>query len=424
MSSGIPEGVLSFAHCVREDPIRKGLLYLGTENALYVSFDDGKAWIPLQSNLPHAPVHWLTIQEHFGDLVVGTYGRGFWIMDDITPLQQVTQKILDSEAHLFPPRPAYRFRNVAGPRGTPNDPCAGQNPPYGASISYYLKSEPKEEVKITILDEKGQVVRILKTEKPEDMEPDSTARGQARPFKVPKQAGINRIWWDLRYERTKMIKLRTKPIGQDHVELGDKGWRSFPRGSRGSGPLVPPGVYSVKLEVGDKEYSQKLTVIKDPHSTGTEADILAQTKVLLELSQNIDAVADMINEIEWIRKQLYDLKAMLEQKQEVEKIREAGDELDQKLMEIESFLFSMELSGSGDGLRWPDKFYVKLRFLANDIGKSDFPPTSQQIEVHEMFKRQLAEYQGRLTTLIETDVKAFNSMLREKRIPTIYADRE
>ena len=416
ISSDIPKGVLSFAHCVREDPVRKGLLYLGTENALYVSFNDGKNWVPLQSNLPHAPVHWLTVQEHFGDLVAGTYGRGFWIMDDITPLQQMTREIQDSPIHLFAPRPAYRFRNIAGPSDAPNDPCTGQNPPYGASISYYLKSEPKEEVVINILDDKGNKVRTLKTEKPEELEPDYSSRERDQSFKVPKQAGLNRLWWDLRYDRTKMIKLRTKPIGQDHVELGDKGWRPFPRGSRGSGPLAPPGVYTVKLAVGGEEFSQKLTVIKDPHSAGTDADIMEQTKVLLEIYQNIDAVADMINEIEWIRRQLYDLKDKLKEKDGTGEVVEACDGLDDKFIEIESVLFSMELSGSGDGLRWPDKFYVKLRFLASDIGKSDFPPTEQQVEVHEMFKGQLAQYQERLKQLVEKDLKSFNDMLEEKRI--------
>ncbi len=422
ISSDIPKGVLSYVHCVREDPVRKGLLYCGTENAIYVSFDDGKKWTSLQSNLPHAPVHWLTIQEHFNDLVVSTYGRGFWILDDITPIQQMTQKTLDSDVHLFVPRAAYRFRNVAGPRGTPNDPCSGQNPSYGASLSYYLKSEPQGEIVVSILDEKGQSVRTIKTEKPEDLEPVEFRRQPAKPFKVPKQAGINRIWWDLRHDRTKMIKLRTKPIGQEHVELGDKGWRPFPRGSRGSGPLVPPGIYTVKLTVGDKELTQKLTVKKDPHSAGTEADIQVQTKVLSEIYRNIDAVADMINQIEWLRKQLYDLKDMLKEKEEIEPIIKAGNELNQKFIGIESFLFSMEFSGSGDGLRWPDKFYVKLRFLVNDIGKSDFPPTSQQIAVHEMFKEQLADYQNRLKQLIKKDVSAFNERLKKQQIPIIFTD--
>ncbi len=419
---GIPKGALSFAHCVREDPARKGLLYLGTENALYVSFDDGKNWVPFQTNLPHAPVHWLTIQGHFNDLVVGTYGRGFWILDDITPLQQLMPEILAAEAHLFSPRPAYRFRDVAGPSGTPNDPCSGENPPYGASLTYYLKSEPEEEVMITILDEEGNVVRTLKTEKPEDLEQDDNGGPPSRLFKVPKQAGINRIWWDLRYDRTKMIKLRTKPVGQDHIGQGDKGWRTFPRGSRRSGLLAPPGEYTVKLSAGDKEYSRKLTVIKDPHSAGTVADIQAQTEVLSTIYRDIDAVADMINQIEWIRKQIFDLKDMLKEKPGIEPVLKAAEELDRKFIEVEGELFSMELSGSGDDLRWPDKFYVKLGFLANDIAKSDFPPTSQQIEVHEMFTEQLSGYQDRLKQVIEGDVPVFNGMLKEKKIPGLYTD--
>jgi hypothetical protein len=130
----------------------------------------------------------------------------------------------------------------------------------------------------------------------------------------------------------------------------------------------------------------------------------------------------MINRVEWVRKQLYDLKNMLKEKKEVEPVLKACDELDQKFIEIESFLFSMELSGSGDGLRWPDKFYVKLRFLANDIGKSDFPPTSQQIEVHEILKKQLADYQVLLDQLMEKDIKSFNSVLIEKQILTIFTE--
>ena len=109
----------------------------------------------------------------------------------------------------------------------------------------------------------------------------------------------------------------------------------------------------------------------------------------------------------------------MKEKAGFETVIKAGEELDQKFIEIESILFSMEISGSGDGLRWPDKFYVKLRFLAGDIGKSDFPPTSQQIEVHKMLKEQLVDYQNRLKQLIEKDVKAFNDMLKEKQIPNI-----
>ncbi len=390
ISSTIPKSVFSYAHCVREDPARKGMLYLGTENAVFVSLNDGQSWIPLQANLPHAPAHWLSVQEHFNDLVVSTYGRGFWILDDVTPLRQLTPEIVNSEAYLFAPRPSYRFRDVAGPEGTPNDPSAGENPPYGASINYYLKAEPKAEVTITILDEKGQTVRTLKTETKEDIEPDPESREPKEPFKVPKQAGLNRVWWDLGYDKTDMVKLRTSPLGNEQVKIGPDGWRRFPGGSRMEGPLVPPGTYTVKLSLGDKTYTQNLAVQKDPHSSGTEADIQAQTKVLLEIHQNLNSTAEMINRIEWTRKELYDLVELIKGLKDSDSITQQAKELDRKLIEIESPLFSMELTGSGDELRWPDKFYAKLRFLAYDIGKSDFPPTAQQLEVHEMFKKQLA----------------------------------
>ena len=112
IASDLPRSVFSYVHVIREDPVRPGMLYLGTENSLYASFNDGSDWIPLQTNLPHAPVHWLTIQEHFNDLVVGTYGRGFWILDDLTPLQQLTPEVAAADAHLFEPRRAYRFRPI------------------------------------------------------------------------------------------------------------------------------------------------------------------------------------------------------------------------------------------------------------------------------------------------------------------------
>ncbi|MCP5048297.1 MAG: glycosyl hydrolase, partial [bacterium] len=214
--SDIPKSVLSYAHCIREDPKRKGMLYLGTENRLYVSLNDGVNWIPFQTNLPHAPVHWLTIQDHFDDLVLSTYGRGFWIMDDVTPLRQLTKEVLDSEVFLFVPRQAYRFRYIVGPESRTNDQTAGQNPPYGAFINYYLITEPEkdDEVIIKILDEKGYTVRTLKTEKKEEGE--VSGRGRSRGFKVPKKEGINRVSWDLRYDKTKKIKLRTPPLESDH----------------------------------------------------------------------------------------------------------------------------------------------------------------------------------------------------------------
>jgi photosystem II stability/assembly factor-like uncharacterized protein len=148
LSATIPKSALSYAHCIKEDPARRGLLYLGTENGLYISFDDGDHWQSFQNNLPHVPVYGITVQQHFNDLVLATYGRGFWILDDITPLRRMTPEVASSSAFLFPPRPAYRFRGLTPELAGSYDATDGFNPPYGADLNYYLKSVPSGDVRI------------------------------------------------------------------------------------------------------------------------------------------------------------------------------------------------------------------------------------------------------------------------------------
>ncbi len=409
--------MLSYAHCVREDPCGPGLLYLGTENALYVSFNDGNNWLPLQNNLPHAPVHWLVVQEHFNDLVVGTYGRGFWVLDDITSLQEMTPEVVEADAYLFTPRLAYRFLGKPTPMSDPDDQCAGDNPPYGAPINYYLKSAPEAEVILTILDGEGRTVRTLRSD--EETEDDQQGESHDR---VTKKPGTNRVWWDLRYDRTTEVRLRTSPVGSPHVTMGPKGWRPLGRrGDRGpSGPRVAPGTYTVKLSIGEKELTQKLSVEKDPDSTGTRADIQVQVTRLLEIRDDINSVADMINQLEWIRKQIYDLQALLQDDEQAEPVLAAGNELDEKLMKVEDNFYDLRLAWAGnDTLRWPDKLHTKLAKLAGYIEQTDHPPTTQQVEVHEMFKQQLATHESGLTELLDKDIPEFNALLKEKNIPNI-----
>jgi photosystem II stability/assembly factor-like uncharacterized protein len=401
ISSDIPKSVFSYAHCIREDPVRKGLLYLGTENALYISFNDGANWLPLQTNLPHAPVHWMVIQEYFNDLVVATYGRGFWILDDITPLQQLTPEILDSDAHLFASRPAYRFLRRETTLDMPDQGHAGYNPPYGASINYYLKAIPAGDIEIAILDENGQIIKTLEG---------------------TKETGLNRVWWNLRYEPSEEPKLRTPPLYAPHVKLGKEGWRPLVTWGGPISPRTAPGIYTVKLSVEGKEFTQKLTIKKDPNSAGTKADIQTQLNLLLELRENSNAAVHMVNEIEWIRRQIYDLTSILEEKSDTSPIITAGRELDKKLMAIEGNLVQLKLTGgSQDPLRWPVKLYAKLSNLAGEVGRTDFPPTTQQIEVHEMFKEQLASYQAKFEELLNKELLAFNNLLKEKNIPHIIA---
>ena len=401
ITTGIPTSMLSYVHWIEEDPVRQGLLYLGTENAIYVSFDDGDHWQPLQTNLPHAPVYGIVVQEHFNDLVIGTYGRGFWILDDITPLQQLTPQVVASAAHLFSPRAAYRFREITTPSAPWDDTAFGEDAPYGASINYYLQAASADAVTITILDEQGAVVRTLTG---------------------PQASGLNRLYWDLRYEATTEVRLRTSPLYAPHIQVGPEGWRPLPTrpGSGGAGRLsilAPPGTYTVQLSVGGRQLTQTLEVRKDPHSAGTEADIQAQMTMLFDLRRDLNAGADIVNQIELVRSQIANLIQVVED----EAITEAGDELEEKLMAVEGILVELRLTGP-DGQRWAAKLLTKMIYLADrGVASADFPPTDQQLEVQQLLEEQLATAQSQLDELLDRDLAAFNELLRTRNVSNIIA---
>ena len=395
ITNGIPKSMLSYAHWIYEDPVRRGLLYLGTENAIYVSFDDGENWQPLQNDLPHAPVYGITVQEHFNDLVIATYGRGFWILDDITPLQQLTGQVLASDVHLFAPRPAYRFRNIAAPSTPYDDPTIGENPRYGASINYYLKGPASGGVAITIQDLKGEVVRKLTG---------------------TNTAGLNRVYWDLRYEATKQIRLRTSPLYAPWLRVGADGTRPA-LGAGSLSILAPPGAYTVKLSAGGRELTQPLTVLKDPNSGGTEADLEAQMRLLFDLRKDLNDAADSINKIEIVRSQIEGLGKIIDDTA----IKKAGEDLNQKLIEQEMNLIDLRLTGGQDGVRYGSKLISKIGYLANGLASGDFKPTGQQLEVQKALEERLRNTLSALDGLISKDLAAFNDMLRKKNIPNIIA---
>ena len=369
------------------------MLYLGTENAIYASFDDGARWIPLQNNLPHAPVSGIVIQEHFNDLVISTYGRGFWIMDDLGPLQQLTPAVLAASGHLFSLRPAYRFRSITAPSTTYDDPTVGRNPEYGASINYYLSAPAAKAPSITIKNPAGEVVRTLSGSN---------------------TAGINRLHWDLRYEPTTEARLLTSPMDAPEVVAGPNG-RSAP-GTGTQSLLAPPGAYTVTLLSGGVEQSQTLTVRKDPHSAGTEADIAAQTQLLLAIGRNLNDGAAAVNRIETVRLQLEGLRRVAPSPI----IREASDSLNGRLMTLEMNLVDLRQTGTGqDGVRFGSKLLSKLNYLAAGLAGGDFKPTDQQAEVHQILGAQLRAYLAALDTFWATDFKAFNDRLRAENVTNI-----
>src|SRR5437899_869412 len=299
-TGNLPKHPLSYVRTVTEDPNCQGLLFAGTGNGLYYSLDDGAHWTALDGGLPHAPVTWAVVQKEFHDLVVSTYGRGLYILDDITPLEQLAKSHSDSATVLFEPRQAYRFT-----RG-------GQ-----ALLTFSLKTAPKDKnpVELEILDADGKVIRKLKATKP--------------------RAGMNRVKWDLRHEPPRLVALRTVAPENSHIwnepRFRDVDWRPITHwGAKPAevGPIVAPGAYSVRLKLEGQTYTQPITVLLDPKSPGSEADINASVKTLLRISDDITSVSATVNQIEWLRKQLEVIETMLgpPKKKEKEKPQGMGED--------------------------------------------------------------------------------------------------
>ena len=418
IASNIPKSPLSYAHVVREDPFRRGLLYAGTENALYVSFDDGGRWEPLQSKLPHAPVYWLTVQEHFHDLVVATYGRGFYILDDVTPLEQLTDSVRASAAQLLEPRPAYRFRTISRPNLARASTARGKNGPAGAVLNYWLKdalpeappadkdkvkTEKKSPVEITILDAAGQKIRTLPG---------------------PGKAGVNRIVWDLRYEPTIEVRLRTTPSGNPHL-WEEKRFRGketrdvyyYGISELKNGPLVAPGTYTVRLTVNGRDAGiQKLVVRKDPNSAGSEADVEASTKLSLSIYRDTNTSATMINRLEWTRKQIQDLRKMLTAEKAPAADFASVDDLEKKVRAVEDRLLQPTLAEADQkSFRGPLQLYLALLWLQAEVGpgaadvsgNADFPPTKPELEVYDVLSKRLADARLAFDDLYAKGIPAF-----------------
>ena len=394
---GVADSPLSYTRNIREDPVRPGLLYLGTENFLYVSFDDGDNWQRLKSGLPPSPMYWIAVQERFGDLVVGTYGRGFWIMDDISPLQQWTGAVEAADVHLFEPRSAYRFHPITAPFSQFDDWSAGENPPYGAPISYWL-AEETEGVAVVVQNAAGEEVRRLEA-------------GGDR--------GLNRVWWNLREEQSTEMRLRTAPSGADWVELDEDRSRPAPGGGR-IAILAPPGTYRVVLEAGEERREASLEILKDPNSEGSLEDIAAQTALLRELRADMETVAVMVNEIEWLRRQVLDVKAVAEATNRVEAIASAVDGFEGSLIAVEERLIQLKATGTGqDGVRWPNMLAGRIGYLAGAVASADFPPTDQMREVHAALQERLAAARQGLDEVLEDQLPEMNRALEGEGVPGV-----
>jgi photosystem II stability/assembly factor-like uncharacterized protein len=299
--TGLPDGPVN---TVREDPVRKGLLFAGTELAVYVSFDDGDHWRPLRLNMPAISVRDLVI--HGNDLVVGTHGRGFWILDDIAPLRQLSGEIAASDAHLFRPSAAYRVRrNQNTDTPLPPEEPAGQNPPDGAIFYYSLKSASPTPVTLEVFDAaKNLVRRYSSDDKAEPIDPLLTAPTYwvRPPAILPSDAGMHRFVWDLHYPPPDALR-HEYPISAIY--------RDTPRYPLGA--VVTPGQYTLKLTAGGKSYTQPLTVKMDPRIKTPPVGLLEQFRLATRLTSMLHRDYQVLQEVRELRTRLKSEDPELEQ---------------------------------------------------------------------------------------------------------------
>jgi photosystem II stability/assembly factor-like uncharacterized protein len=287
INSGIPEG--AYVRAVREDPVRRGLLFAGTELGVYFSLNNGDSWQPLNLTLPVVPVHDLVVKDD--DLVIATHGRSFWILDDISPLRQFRTDTLSQPAHLFVPAPAWRIRaNTNHDTPLPPEVPAGENPPPGAILYYHLKESTQGEVKLEILDGHGELVRAYSSnDKPwKPATPPAFPEYWFRPEEpLATAAGTHRVVWDLRY---------SPPDPGSEYSMSTAFGSNTAREPQG--PLVLPGPYQVRLTVDGKSYTQPLKLVMDPRVLVPKTDLESQSalqmkiqKALLECNRALEEIA-------------------------------------------------------------------------------------------------------------------------------------
>ncbi len=293
--NGIPDG--GIVNAVREDPARKGLLYCGTEQAVYFSIDDGENWQPLRLNMPATSIRDLVIKDD--DVVVGTHGRSFWILDDITPLRQMSRQVAESDAYLFAPQRATRVkRSLHTDTPFPPEEPAGQNPPDGAIINYYLKRPARSPIRLEITDSAGKLVREFSSDdKPLAADPNriNPPAYWIRPFQPLKnEAGMQRFVWDLLYPNPPSDRYDL-PISAIYK---DTPWTP-------QGPAVLPGTYTLKLTVDGKTFTQKLNVRMDPRVKTSPLGLKQQYDLSMQAYDGISKARSMADEV---RRMITDLE--------------------------------------------------------------------------------------------------------------------
>ena len=304
---------------------------------------------------------------------------------------------------LFQPRPAYRFRSTSDAREADVDPhVSGENPPYGADIDFTLKSETPK-VQVSIIGARDSTIRTL------------TVTGHP---------GLNRVWWDLRYESGSAIVMQVPPLYEPWAPAR-RNYAAYGTRIPPAGPIVSPGTYTVRVKAGSAEQSAQLRVLPDPHSPGTPQTIAAQVKFVREVLAEIDEAARMGNKLETLRKQAQDAEASLANDPQKRSIAEAARSFDAKASAVESKLIDLRNTGrSEDAFRQPVQLYEQISWMIGPMvgfpgsGSSggDLGPTAQQVAVNEGFRQQLAAIAAEFKHVVDVDAPAFTGLLKQNGV--------
>ncbi len=411
-AAGIADG--DFARAVREDPVRKGLLYAGTENATYVSVDDGDHWSSLRLNMPPASVRDLVV--HGDDLVAATYGRAFWILDDVTPLRQVEGTLTVKQTTLFRPEKALRVRlDLNQDTPIPPEMPAGTNPPNGAIIDYFLSAAPGDEVTLAIYDGAGGLVRQYST-KPEpgisEPPPNVPDYWLGHPESLTKSAGHNRFVWDLRYAAPPVLR-HEYPISALYQNTP-----ALPLGA-----LVTPGTYKVRLTASGKSYEQPLVVSLDPRVDVTGDALKQQLDLETKVIDLVAGSYDYYRKAVQLRQAIAGDQKELEPKTGTEAAIAALKEFDQKAQRLQGSEGGFGGGGGGGrGGRQAPAFAAlnrNLGSLANVVDGQDAAPTPAMQAAYEGYCKDLITAVQSWNELIRTDLGKLNGLLSQQKLSAL-----
>ena len=382
---------MHFTRAIRADHKRPGLLYAGTEYGMYISYNDGASWKKFQLNLPIVPITDLTIKEN--DLIVATQGRAFWVLDDLTLVQQAAANtnadMTAKSLHVFPVSDAWRiagnsfFSNFGAPRN------AGTNPPNGAVINFYVKdSKDTTKASVAILDKNKKLIRTFTTDAKEPKDKMEIAKG------------MNQFVWNLQYPDAEKI---------DGMIL----WNGLP-----GGIIAPPGEYFYKLKAGTDSAEGAFAIKADPNYKITQREYEDQFNFLVKVSDQFNEVQKAIKDIRALRTQMTDFTDR-QQKDSIKEIKTMVDSISKQLTAIEEKLYQTKAKSGQDVLNYPIRLNDKISGLFDAANSGNMAPSKQARDVFADLSAQCEEQLSKLKKIKEEDVAKLNQLIREKAIPVI-----